>query len=740
MPQNIQDVPPAGNPFLYFWRRGYTRLCSVCPPDVPTNPTSGLGKIVARALAKGKGDPRGKAPARLWGDGLWTGYDWLGFQPTEQTLAQWHSWGASVGVLTGQGLVAIDGDVTDPLASPRVEEIIFDVVGVRAPKRVGRAPKFLLLFRVTDDVPYSAVQFRTATEAKARVEVLYEGRQFVAHGAHPATGRPYTWEGDRGVPDREELPLIRPDQIEEILARIAAEFEDSTTLAGGTRAAPKDQASLRGKPELVASAVNSLPNRDRDFPDRQTFIGVGYAIKAAFGPAHADDALDCYQQWAARWDEGYNDPDEVEDEWRRMQPPFRAGARQVFEWAEKMGGWEKRGLHDFTPLSAADVDRLSREAGLGGTSGAGAATAGERAAQPLYELLSIDDLMNLPDPEWLLERHLPQIGMGFLYGRPGCGKSFLALDMALHIAYGLKEWHGDEVRARPGANVLYIAREGATGFKQRVIAWQAARHLPKGRTPNFRLLRETINFMDVGDIEKLARTVRAAGMQPLDLVIVDTVSRSIPGADENNQADMSIFVQACDAVVAGFDCTVIGVHHAGKSGDMRGSTVLRGAGDFVFRLERDEGSSSGSLWCEKQKDGPDGWGERYRFSEIAGSLVPARVPKDSINDPETPEAKALAAAIVEAVDEAWRDGAPLTDADNERGGAKHVLTAIGRLGLARETRPEDLLALVQRMITNGTIERARLSRVKGRGRGLRVSQVSGDTPSASGAAAIDTFG
>ena len=133
MPQNIQDVPPAGNPFLYFRRRGYTRLCSVCPPDVPTNPTSGLGKIVARALAKGKGDPRGKAPARLWGDGLWTGYDWLGFQPTEQTLAQWHSWGASVGVLTGQGLVAIDGDVTDPLASPRVEEIILDVVGVRAP-------------------------------------------------------------------------------------------------------------------------------------------------------------------------------------------------------------------------------------------------------------------------------------------------------------------------------------------------------------------------------------------------------------------------------------------------------------------------------------------------------------------------------------------------------------------------------------------------------------------------------
>lgn len=737
MPENLQDVPSAGNPFRYFWRRGYLRLCSICPPGAATNPTSGLGKIVTRALAKGKGDPRGKAPARLWGDGLWTGYDWLGFRPTEQTLDQWHSWGASVGILTGQGIVAVDADVTDPEAAARVEEIIRDVLGVSAPKRVGRAPKFLLLFRITDDVPYSAVQFRTATEDRARVEVLYEGRQFVAHGVHPGTGQPYAWEGGRGVPDREELPLIRPDQVEEILARIAAEFEGAEVMAGGTRAAPKDQSSLRGRPELVASAVNSLPNRDRDFPDRQTFIGVGYAIKAAFGPSYEDEALDCYQQWAARWDEGYNDPEEVEDEWRRMQPPFRAGARLLFEWAEKLGGWEKRGLHDFEPMSVAEAERLVRQAEVGIPVSEAAA---EKPTQPVYELLSIDDLLNLPDPEWLLERHLPQTGMGFLYGRPGCGKSFLALDMALHIAYGLPRWHGDEVRARPGANVLYIAREGATGFKQRIIAWQAARQLPVGRAANFRLLRETINFMSVEDIAKLARTVRAAGMRPLDLVIVDTVSRSIPGADENNQADMSIFVQANDAIVAEFDCVALGVHHAGKSGDMRGSTVLRGAGDFVFRLARDEGAQYASLHCEKQKEGPDGWSERYRFSEIAGSLVPARVPKgDDISDMESAAAKKLEAVILAAVEEAWTAGDPLADGKREVNNPRHILNELRRRGALGGHPAEAVLAFVERLIP-GKIKRDQLPPSRGRKRGLRVSFLSNDAPDAPDTSAADTFG
>jgi hypothetical protein len=116
---------------------------------------------------------------------------------------------------------------------------------------------------------------------------------------------------------------------------------------------------------------------------------------------------------------------------------------------------------------------------------------------------------------------------------------------------------------------------------------------------------------------------------------VDTVSRALPGADENLQKDMTLFVSACDALRGALGGGVLGVHHAGKSGDMRGSTVLLGAGDYVLRLDREEGERVGFLRCEKQKDGPDGWQDAYRFMPTAQSLTVERV--RTTEAPLTPE-------------------------------------------------------------------------------------------------------
>ena len=55
-------------------------------------------------------------------------------------------------------------------------------------------------------------------------------------------------------------------------------------------------------------------------------------------------------------------------------------------------------------------------------------------------------------------------------------------------------------------------------------------------------------------------------------VFVDTVSRVLPGAEENLQKDMTRFVEACDAVRNKFGATVIGIHHTNYAGGIRGST------------------------------------------------------------------------------------------------------------------------------------------------------------------------
>ncbi|WP_324541966.1 AAA family ATPase [Thauera sp.] len=477
-------------------------------------------------------------------------------------------------------------------------------------RRVGRDPKALLLYALNGDLPYRKLRLNDGQA----VEVLTEGRQFVAAGIHPNTRKPYAWP--RALLSREELPVVTPEQVDAFLDELA-EMLGGEVYQGheaSTADAPP-QEHLVGDPELVAKAINNLPNRDADYPTRDDWLRVGYAIKAAFGPEHEQDALDCFHQWSARWDAGSTDPGDLEAEWARMKPPYRAGASWLYEEAERLGGWQGRALEFFEPVS-------------GSLSGA----TGVSEKRTTYELLSVDDILNLPAPVWLLQRHIPESGLGFLYGRPGCGKSFVALDMALHMAYGLEEWHGDTIRTPVGVKqptVLYIASEGVSGFKGRVGAWLKSRSLPEAES-RFYLIRESINFMKAEDVGKLVETARSAGLPRVDLTIVDTVSRALPGADENLQKDMTLFVSACDAVRLELGGGVLGVHHAGKSGDMRGSTVLLGAGDYVLRLNRGEGETVGSLKCEKQKDGPDGWEDSYAFLPVSGSLVVSRV------DGETP--------------------------------------------------------------------------------------------------------
>ena len=289
----------------------------------------------------------------------------------------------------------------------------------------------------------------------------------------------------------------------------------------------------------------------------------------------------------------------------------------------------------------------------------------EREAEggDIFPLLTIDEIVSRPPPTFLIDRHIPDVSMGFLYSDPGVGKSFLALDMALSIAHGLPDWHGDAIKAKEGAVVVYIASEGSFDLRNRIRAWHKARGI-EDFTKRFLVIERTINFMHPDDVQKLVRTIRAAGVDPA-LTIVDTVSRAMPGSDENLQKDMTVFVQACDAVRDAFACAVLGVHHAGKSGDMRGSTVLRGAGDFVMKLERKRGASVGTMTMEKQKAAADGWNYQILFEKVGlddgqSSLVPSRAASVVGQGAElTPAGVGM---VFEAMRAAWDAGEPWSKA------------------------------------------------------------------------------
>ncbi len=70
--------------------------------------------------------------------------------------------------------------------------------------------------------------------------------------------------------------------------------------------------------------------------------------------------------------------------------------------------------------------------------------------------------------EWLVQNLLGAGDASAFYGVPGCGKSVLVEDLALHVAAG-QEWHGRQIKS--GA-VLYVALERKKLVERRAIAFR----------------------------------------------------------------------------------------------------------------------------------------------------------------------------------------------------------------------------------------------------------------------------
>lgn len=309
----------------------------------------------------------------------------------------------------------------------------------------------------------------------------------------------------------------------------------------------------------------------------------------------------------------------------------------------------------------------------------------------VFQLLDATALRNLPPPQWLVEGIIPDRGLTFLYGQRGKGKSFVTLDAALHIASGSK-WLGRDTKA---GGVIYCAGEGLAGYGVRVEGW--ARTYPDRDIGNFRLMPLVPNFRDEKDVAKLARTIKQQ-LGDARLIIIDTVARAIPGAEENSSKDMGLFIAACDAIRQTCGVAVIGVHHSGKDDErgMRGSSALEGAGDAVIHLRRLEGNLV-EISADKMKDGEEfkpiimaleksEWiDERDPLGKPRSTLVPKMQGEDRSlafpNDVAT-------AAILKLIDRYWKAGRPFTQSNKLKQGGRHLASFIASEYRISETRAE----------------------------------------------------
>jgi len=253
-----------------------------------------------------------------------------------------------------------------------------------------------------------------------------------------------------------------------------------------------------------------------------------------------------------------------------------------------------------------------------------AAAGRTKAKGPRFPRVWLDDAAGDVDPDYLVKGLTERGRLLLIYGPSGDGKTFFAADLAGHIAAGI-QWRRRRVRQ---GLVVYVAAEAGTSILRRFYAWRE-NHLGEareGRIP-LAIITRGANLLNVVDVEALLGELRAISIEiglPLALIIFDTLSRSIPGGDENKSEDMTRVVEAADAIRDELGAATAIVHHSGKDSTKgaRGHSSLFAAADTVISVIDNVAT------VEKSRD--DQQGETFPFAlDVVG------LGQDSDGDPVT---------------------------------------------------------------------------------------------------------
>lgn len=190
--------------------------------------------------------------------------------------------------------------------------------------------------------------------------------------------------------------------------------------------------------------------------------------------------------------------------------------------------------------------------------------------------------------------------------------------------------------------------------------------------------------------------------------MVDTLARHFSGGDENNTADMNLFVANLDRLRLATGAAILVVHHSGLADGKRGrgSSVLRAALDFEYSMERVSESPSTvvKLSCSKCKD-HERVEDRYLSPEVVDLLE---------SDEDGQALSSIVLCEADPVDIPAKQGRRLKGAaltvfqalyDLSDGGAKSVLLETWRehsvsVGLSSSERPEAQRQAFHRAKTN----------------------------------------
>jgi hypothetical protein len=208
-----------------------------------------------------------------------------------------------------------------------------------------------------------------------------------------------------------------------------------------------------------------------------------------------------------------------------------------------------------------------------------------------------------PTP-FLIENLLVEGTVSMIFGPPGDGKTFLALDIGSSIASG-RPWNG--LRTERGG-VLYFCLEAGAGFRNRMRALKS-KSLLADDDP-FGFTTEKLDLRSPDTQVRILNDIKAneaVFKTKVKLIVIDTLAVATSGGNECTSEDMGAALAAVGEVVKSSGVTVLLLHHPGKdvSRGPRGWSGIVGNLDTIIEMER---CSNGLRRAKvtKQKDGEEG--------------------------------------------------------------------------------------------------------------------------------------
>ena len=267
-------------------------------------------------------------------------------------------------------------------------------------------------------------------------------------------------------------------------------------------------------------------------------------------------------------------------------------------------GWYAGTVHGGDRSQAAKEARLERRR-IEGTHGPipdlTAPTSAALAPAPVEQppapirLLTVTDILALQPPPPFIGDWLDLGMLATMPGKYGSLKSFAAMSMCLSVATGTP-WLGQAIHTTGPA--IYCSLEGSYTLKPRVAGW--LEHNTRDAADGFWVLDQRINLLDPGSVEQFLTLLD--DVRPL-LVVIDTLSKATPGAEENSKPDVSRAYTALDEMRRTTSGSVLTVHHTGHSasGRGRGFSGFEDDLDVVLALEGQWKEGPVRLVSQKQK-------------------------------------------------------------------------------------------------------------------------------------------